>query len=115
MKFSIRVLYLYLFSFIGLLIASFGTIRLIELGLKVYVFKGADTFEYAKPAPPPEEKQLTAEDLKIDEESQRKLQERETVRQRQRETAGALAMIFVGTPLYLYHWNTIKKENRSRS
>lgn len=112
MKFSIRILYLYLFSFIGLLIAAFGTIRLIELGLKVYVFKGADTFEYARPVIAPGEKELTEEEAKMDEETQKAIQERETVRQRQRETAGALAMIFVGTPIYLYHWNTIKKEKK---
>ena len=39
MKFSLRLLYLYLFSFVGLLITVIGSIQIIDLGLKTYVFK----------------------------------------------------------------------------
>jgi hypothetical protein len=35
-------------------------------------------------------------------------QDRETARNRQRELAGALAMLAVGLPVYLYHWKTIQ-------
>ncbi len=110
MKFSIRLLYLYLFSFIGLIIAVIGAIRLFELGLKVYVFKGADVYEYTKPMPVAVEGNTPSEvDIKED----RSAQERETKRQRQREVSGALAMLFVGIPLYKYHWKLIKKEDKS--
>lgn len=103
MKFSIRLLYLYLFSFIGLIITVIGTVRLLELGLKVYVFKGADVYEYAKPL-------IMEEDQKTNTEEEKAIQERENKRQRQREVSGALAMLFVGFPLYKYHWKLIKKE-----
>lgn len=104
MKFSIRLLYLYLFSFIGLIIAVIGAIRIFELGLKVYVFKGADVYEYSKPMP------VIIEGEKVNIEEDKAIQERETKRQRQREISGALAMLFVGIPLYKYHWKLIRKE-----
>lgn len=112
MKFSVRLLYLYLFSFIGLIVTVIGTIQLVDLGIKTYVFKGADRYEVY-----PQTKQLdmegkevkvTEEDLKI----QKEYQERENTRNRQRQVSTAVAMILVGVPLYLYHWNTIKKENK---
>ncbi len=61
-----------------------GSVRFVELFLNVYLFKGADKYEY--------------------------LSETELTRQRQRESSGALAMVLVGFPLYLYHWKTIQKE-----
>ncbi len=96
MKVNIRLIYLYLFSFVGLLVVVVGSIRLLELGLKVIVFKGADTYEYVTPRVEGEKVDLT----------------KETMRQRQRELSGSIAMIAVGLPLYLYHWKTIQKENK---
>lgn len=103
MKFDLRLLYLYLFSFVGLLIVVIGSIRLVDLGLKATVFKEADKFEYYGAKAPgevmnPEEEKARAE--------------REQVRQRQRELTGSVSMIVVGLPLYLYHWRTIQKEYR---
>ncbi|HKB88696.1 MAG TPA: hypothetical protein VKC53_03545 [Patescibacteria group bacterium] len=111
MKFSIRLLYLYLFSFIGLLVVVIGSIRLFELGLKVYIFKGADQYTFAQPvkvAPDGKEISLTQEEK----DQQKKDSETETNRQRERELSGALAMILVGLPLYKYHWNIIKRESK---
>lgn len=105
MKFNIRLLYLYLFSFIGLLIAVIGTVQIVDLGMKVYVFKNADTYEYARPI-------AVEGEMKIDPEEEKAIQERETKRQRQRQASTALAMILVGFPLYKYHWSLIKKENK---
>jgi hypothetical protein len=113
MKFSIRLLYLYLFSFIGLLVAVIGSIRIIELALKVYVFKGADQYNYAVPtkiAPDGKETKLTQEEK----DQQKRDADSETQRQRERELSGALAMILVGIPLYKYHWNIIQKEGKSK-
>lgn len=112
-SFNIRLLYLYLFSFVGLLITVIGCIRLLELGMKVYVFKGADQYSYYEAkslTPDGTTKEMTAEEQQAYDEKQKKQQEEETVRSRQREFSGALAMIIVGSPLYLYHWRTIKKE-----
>ena len=113
MKFSIRLLYLYLFSFVGLLITVIGMIQLVDLGLKVYVFQGADQYNYYDARPlkldgTPEG--MTNEEELQYEEKMKKQQEEETQRQRKREAANAIAMIVIGIPLYAYHWNTIKRE-----
>ncbi len=102
MKVNIRLIYLYLFSTVGLIVTVVGSIRLVELGLKVLVFKGADTYEYYAPR---------LEGEIVNQEEQKQVQDRETTRQRQRDLSASLAMIVVGTPLYLYHWKTIQKEN----
>ncbi len=107
MKFNIRLIYLYLFSFIGLLIVVIGTVRMVDLGIKVFVFKDADKYPYYMP-------QTVTPDgktVEVDEEKQKKLGEEEATRNRQRELSGAVSMMVVGLPLYLYHWKTIQKEN----
>ncbi len=114
MKFSIRLLYLYLFSFIGLLIAVIGAIQLVDLGIKVYLFQGADRYDnYATPVkytPDGKETKLTDEELA----EQKRIQEKETERQRQRQVSTALSMLLVGVPLYKYHWNMIQKESKAK-
>lgn len=108
MKFSIKLLYLYLFSFIGLLIAVIGTVQIVDLAIKVYVFKGADRYDnFVTPVKmTPDGKEVSLSQKDIDE--QKRLQDIETNRQRQRQTSTAMAMIIVGVPLYLYHWKKIK-------
>lgn len=109
MKFSIRLLYLYLFSFIGLIIAVIGTIQLVDLGMKVYIFKDADRYDYpltTKFDPNGKEVELTEKEK----EEQKAQQDTETTRNRQRQASNAIAMLLVGIPLYKYHWSTIKRE-----
>lgn len=114
MKFSIRLLYLYLFSFIGLLVVVIGTIRLVQLGIKVYVFKGADQFAPAyAPITTPDGKTIAQTKVQIDE--QKKANDDETKKQREREVAEAVAMLIVGIPLYKYHWNIIQKESKKKT
>lgn len=110
MKFSIRLLYLYLFSFIGLLIGVIGAIRLIQLGINVYVFKGADQYQIYTPPIMPDGKEASQSAEEIA--KQKRINEEETTRQRQREVAGASAMLIAGIPLYLYHWKTIQRESK---
>ena len=112
MKFSIRLLYLYLFSFIGLIIAVIGTIQIVDLGMKVYIFKDADKYDYpmtTKFDPSGKEVTLTDQEIK----DQKVQQDKETTRNRQRQASTALAMLLVGIPLYKYHWNTIKREGKN--
>lgn len=113
MKFNIRLLYLYLFSFIGLLIAVIGSVRLVQLGIKVYIFNGADRYPVYVGALP---EKIDNEEVEFDNkqtEAQNRINEIENKRQREREVAEAGAMLIIGIPLYLYHWKTIKKESRS--
>lgn len=106
MKFSLRLLYLYLFSFVGLLITIIGSIQIIDLGLKTYVFKVSEYSYY--PEVMPLEK---AENMPTVEEQKRR-NELEQTNQRKRQISNSLAMILVGAPVYLYHWKTIKKESK---
>jgi hypothetical protein len=106
MNFSLRLLYLYLFSFVGLLIIVIGGIQLVDLGLKTYVFQVSDYTVYPTPAvvdPSGKVIQSTEEEIRQ--------QKEEQVNQKKRQLSTALSMILIGTPLYLYHWKTIKKEN----
>lgn len=104
MKINLRLLYLYLFSFVGLFIIVIGSIQLVNLGIKTFIFKEADKYEVGPV-------------MKIDgqvpesKEEQEARQSREMTRNRQRELANAIAMISVGAPLYLYHWRIIQKES----
>ena len=107
MKINLRLLYLYLFSFVGLLVVVIGSIRLVDLGIKVLVFKGADQYEnYPVMQILPEGKT----DKNYNPEKAQEYQKLENIRQRQRAVSEASAMILVGIPLYLYHWKLIQKE-----
>jgi hypothetical protein len=113
MKLNIRQLYLYLVSIISLVIVMIGAIQLIDLGLKVYVLKGADKIDYYAPVAPEGTKQVSEEQRKVDEDRQRKIQEEETIRQRQREVSNSVSMVVVGGLVYFAHQKMIKKEKKA--
>lgn len=112
----IRRIYLYLFAFIGLVLITIGCVRLVGLGLKTYIFKEADiyyNYPMAKPVPTQEGgvtavREPSEEEVKAFEEKQRKSN-------RQREAAESIAFIFVGVPLYFYHWRVIKRDKELES
>lgn len=113
MKFSIRLLYLYLFSFIGLIISVVGTIQIVDLGMKIYIFKDADKYDY----PLNSKFDLNGKEIALsdqEKQDQKAQQDKETTRNRQRQVSTALAMLIVGIPLYKYHWSTIKKEDNKK-
>lgn len=104
MKFSLRLLYLYLFSFVGLLITVIGGIQIVDLTLKTYVFKVSEYSYYPEAMPVEGGKALVSAQDSL------KRNQEEQSNQRKRQLSNSLAMIVIGTPLYLYHWKTIKKE-----
>ena len=128
----IRVAYLYLFALVGLALISIGAVRLVGLGLRSYVFTEADAEAriYYAPEPPlrvgdPSRIDRLAADTTLDDatrsalrdwaaEYERQRQQREAVDPvragRERDAAGAIALLLVGFPLYLYHWRTIRRE-----
>ncbi len=138
---SIRTIYFYLFALLGLILLVIGLVRLVNLGLKVYIFTKADQEIYMhKPAPPVPtiNGELKYEDIEevakiCKDDSNVNLEYRQFLNnwlsdyrawksnttnikeiitaQRQREAASALAFIIIGLPLYFYHWKTIRKEN----
>lgn len=111
MKFSLRLLYLYLFSFVGLLISVIGSIQLVDLGIKTYIFPEVDVYDYSRPVKVtcPENGECVEE---FSEEENKKMALEESKRNRQRQFSSSFSMIAVGIPLYLYHWNLIKKEKK---
>lgn len=126
----IRTIYLYLFSLLGLVFLIIGAVRFIDMGLKAFVFTQAEIEERYNYMTPP----YSAE-IKNVEKAQNDVnfteQEREALRawlaeyqeqrkinyitvQRHRDAATNLSFILVGLPLYLYHWQIIKKEIREK-
>lgn len=106
MKINIRLIYLYLFSFVGLMTVVIGSVRLVDLGMKVFIFPESDKYEYAMPVTPEGEKGQP------DEKIMKENAARDQKRNRERDLSNSLAIIVVGLPLYIYHWKTIQKENK---
>ena len=48
----IRTVYLYLFALVGLALVVIGAVRLLDLGMKIYIFKEADKPESMRSTPP---------------------------------------------------------------
>ena len=113
---TLRKTFLYIFATVGLVLIIIGTVSLINLGLRSYVFTKSDYpcyFDrYSMPAPVKEgDTELSEEE----QEKRRQEQEKQCIEQRvsekQRQASNAIAMLLVGIPLYGYHWYTIKKDN----
>jgi len=127
-----RTIYLYVATLVGLGLIIAGGVQAFELLLKATVLTQADAEEqlWARQPPMPyaldvvkdvqqldeltaDQKAMVAQWLK-DYESWSKQQEQLDVVQarRERQAATALSLLFVGIPLYLYHWLTIRRELR---
>ncbi|MFH1667842.1 MAG: hypothetical protein ABH884_02355 [Candidatus Komeilibacteria bacterium] len=140
----IRTIYLYLFALVGLIVLVIGAGQLVDLGLKMTIFKNADANNYGyyeRPMPVAfssektqmeslqscsEQCELTEVqiaaidqwliDYQIWQDEQASVKEIDYVRQnRERQASGAISMIIVGLPLYLYHWVTIKRDRKSKN
>ncbi|MFW6330639.1 MAG: hypothetical protein ACOC3J_02830 [Gemmatimonadota bacterium] len=113
----IRPVYLYLFSLLGLVLITIGSVQLVGLALRTYVLTDADAevrIRYG-PEPPAAVARERIEGLEGDTTLAPATREaRESLdpvrSRRQREAAGAIALLVVGLPLYIYHWRTIRRE-----
>ena len=133
----IRAIYLYLFTLVGLAITVIGSVGMVNLGLRSFIFTGADEEErisYKQPTYPPiavdrlketaaeagesltEEEQAAIRSWLADyEEWQQAESERDYVgARRSREASQNIAMMLIGIPLYLYHWGTIKRDRKEK-
>ena len=112
---SIRNIYLYLFALIGLIISTIGAVQLVNLGLRTYVFTGADTY-YTYPAakPVPTSGTTTAASQEPSQAEIDTFNRNQQAANRQRDAAQAFAMLLIGIPLYSYHWRVIKKEKETQ-
>ena len=136
----IRTIYLYLFALIGLVMVTIGAAKLIDVGLKTYIFTKADVENtvsyYPRPTFPDdvelvetlvdnkESLQLTTEQARyLDQwiEEYKEWQEKAEIekvdyvtQRRHQDVSSALSLIIVGLPLYLYHWSVIKKDIKEK-
>ncbi|MCD6270682.1 hypothetical protein J7J23_02825 [bacterium] len=136
----IRTVYLYLFALLGLVLITIGLVKLIDLGLKNFIFKKADqpTYKLAPPLPvigqngaigPSDFEKIAkscSSSTSLSKEQQKFLVEwisdykewkegnlssEEIKSIKNQSTASfAFSLIIVGLPLYLYHWAIIKRE-----
>ncbi|OGD24014.1 hypothetical protein A2Z10_02110 [Candidatus Azambacteria bacterium RBG_16_47_10] len=135
----IRIIYLYTFSLVGLVLVVIGGVRFVDMGLKAWVFTQADEEQrmWQKQPPMPvitekrvetavkegkienltEDEKMAMEQWLISYGTWKEQQEKfdPITSQRQREAAGALSFILVGLPLYLYHWRIIKREKNEEA
>ncbi len=104
---TIRKVYLYLFSLVGLVLVISGSVQLINLGLRTFVFTQADQqVPYPQSAAPSKDMNVPSiQDMTH-------YQAQQTTAQRQRDLVGALAMIIVGMPVYWYHWMVVNREKQ---
>ena len=102
-NFSLKRVYLYFFSALGLILVIIAGTRIISLSLKTFVLTEADIY-YEYPSRPVTTPSATPPASEIEE-----YQAKQRTSQRQKELAESLAMVIVGFPLYLYHWRAVKK------
>ncbi len=135
----IRTIYLYLFALIGLGLLIYGGISFINMGLRAFIFTATDEQEKIMHLQPPMRWGIPIEDIKEKTEQEEKIcltEEQKTeierwlvdhrnweerrieidpvTARRHREASTNLAMILIGLPLYLYHWQIIKKETKNK-
>ena len=85
-----------------------GSIQIIDLVLKNCVFRVGEYTIYPDYPEP-----VDMGKVQISREEMQRRNKEEQANGQKRQLSNSLAMILVGVPLYLYHWKTIKKENKS--
>ena len=129
----IRTIYLYIFTLLGLIFTIIGTVRMVDMGLKLFIFTKAEEqqrLSYKQPISEPyrlqrvesiqdeegfteEEKQLAKEWLEDYKEWKEEVDNIDYAdARRHQDASSSFSFILVGLPLYFYHWKIIKKETR---
>ncbi|MGE5297695.1 MAG: hypothetical protein ACM3KM_00855 [Acidobacteriaceae bacterium] len=115
LNFSLRKIYLYVFAALGLILMIISGVQLVDLGLKAWVFKNADTYSscaYISAKVPGDTNALSAGE-QAQQQAQCEQQDRISRQSnRERQASTAVAMMIVGIPVFLFHWKKIQKENR---
>ncbi len=109
----IKKIYVYLFSMVGLILMIIGSVSLVNLALKTWVFKNADSVHIY-----PYEKPIVKEGTDIETEEEKEAREAEMIEyreselksRREQQASNAVAMILIGLPLFAYHWRLARKE-----
>jgi len=117
----IKTVYFYLVSLIALMMVVFSTADLINLCLKTWVFTKADMDQYKQPScavsvyKDPSTKETDEQynqRLKACEDTYVNPDEARAIRNQQ-DTVRDLSFLVVGIPLFLYHWITVRKDQKA--
>lgn len=109
---TLRKVYLYVFAATGLILLIVGSVNLVNLGLKTYIFKNADNTTYYVPSAVKSPDGTSSQTTQEEQANVEKQQTLERQSNRERQAASGLASIIVGLPLFIYHWRRISKENQ---
>ncbi len=115
----LQLIYLYLISFVGIVITVVSSVNIVNLVFRHYIFQ-ADTLSYyyapdiCNPGPAPLDKGISSPVMSDQERENCEKRELERVEKQQnndikRELASGIAGLVVGGPLWLYHWGIIRK------
>ncbi|MCC7356120.1 MAG: hypothetical protein IT410_00695 [Candidatus Doudnabacteria bacterium] len=110
----IKKIYLYLVSLVSLIIIIVGTIMLLNMALKTWIFTKADNDYYSYQLCPAEVTNPDGTTVKgsgCDEEKEKQRAADNRVAQKQRDAAQAIAMIVVASPVFYYHWRLARRES----
>ncbi len=110
-KWDIRTIYLYLVSFVALMMVLFGAVSGLQAGFD-YFFQPKDIYAppiYEKMRPAEPDPQRAAEIARLEQE---RLERNNRYNQLQR-VFHSLATMGVGLPVYLYHWRKINEKEKS--
>ncbi len=115
----IKNIYLYLVSFVALMMVVFSVADVVNIVLKTYVFTKADRDYYAmmpcdipptKPVSPPDRAVPAPADCAKQQEENRKQAEENRAAQRQRDLVRDISFVVVGIPLFAYHWRVVRRK-----
>lgn len=115
----LKNLYLYLVSFVALMMIVFSTGEIINLALRTYIFTKADKNFYGYPEPicdtasptgTPRGKEYVGSPCLNKAEREKQEAENRSA-QRQRDLVRDVSFLIVGLPLFAYHWRLARKKD----
>ena len=118
----IKNIYLYLVSFVALMMLIFSVANMIDIALRTYLFPKADDFySYYEPICTPTDRTAsttTGTPVKgdpncISKEEQDKRNKEQREQQRQRDLVRDISMILVAAPIFAYHWMIIRSKEEN--
>lgn len=106
MKIDLRTIYFNLVTFVGVIIMAIGSISIVSVALKTYVFKSADKYPiYPMSMPSTDPGYMTMEE-------QKKQQDEQIEVQRQNELTSGVSMLLVGGIIYGLHYQQVIRPKR---
>ena len=114
----IKTLYLYLVSFVALMMLVVSAVDILNIILKTFIFTKADNYDYyavpamceTRPLPAGATTTPPTPDCIKDTEANKKSAEENRVAQRQRDLVRDISMFVVGIPLFAFHWKLARRK-----